>query len=313
MSAARDERHAFGATVWFNVAHYALRTWPWVIVALASLVVLPDLVDAENAYPLMIMTVLPSPWKGILLAGLFAAFMSTIDTQLNWGSSYLTNDLYRRWLAPGRTEKHYLVAAKMFMVLLIAITATMAYFVQSVTEAFKFLIAFGAGTGPVYILRWVWWRVNAWGEITAMAASTVISSAVYLAFPEIPFPLKVVTITLGSALLWVPVTLLTRPVDGEVLAEFYARTRPPGAWRAVRMRWLESAGPQPMARGELAGDLAGWIAGTALVLGLTFGIGALTLLRPVDGALWLLLAAAGGVGMALWMRARFSRPGVRGE
>jgi Na+/proline symporter len=267
-------------------------------------VVLPDLADDEAAYPLMIMTVLPSPWKGILLAGLVAAFMSTIDTQLNWGASYLTSDLYRRWLAPDRSEKHYLVAAKLFMVLLVAITATMAYFVNSVTEAFKFLIAFGAGTGPVYILRWFWWRLNAWGEISAMAASTVISSVVYLAYPEIPFPMKVVTITLGSALIWIPVTLLTKPSPRATLTMFYARTRPPGAWKAIRTEWLGEAGPQPRQE-QLLGDLLGWIAGTALVLGATFGIGSLLLERIGSGVLWLVVSTAGGVGTALWMNARF--------
>lgn len=304
MSATKDERHAFGATLWFNLAHYGLRTWPWVIVALASLVLLPNIADGENAYPMMILTVLPSPWKGVLLAGLIAAFMSTIDTHLNWGASYLTSDLYRRWIAPDCSEKHYLVMAKLSMLLLIAITSVMAYFVQSVTEAFKFLIAFGAGTGPVYILRWFWWRVNAWGEIAAMTASTVISSVVYLAFPEIVFPMKVVTIALGSALIWLPVTLLTRPTSLETLVEFYGRTKPPGAWGVVRKTWSERTG-QLLQKGELLGDVAGWISGTALVFGFTFGLGGLLLQRTTLGVIWLAIALVGGLGSWRWVRARF--------
>lgn len=182
MSAAKSESHAFGATLWFSFAHYALRTWPWILVALASIVLLPDLVDHEKAYPTLILEILPSPWKGILVAGLIAAFMSTIDTQLNWGASYLTHDLYRNQIAPGKSEKHYLLAAKISMLVLILITSFMAYYISSVTEAFKFLIAFGAGTGPVYLLRWFWWRVNAWTEVSAMIASTLISSALYLLY-----------------------------------------------------------------------------------------------------------------------------------
>lgn len=307
MSAAKNEKHAFGATLWFNLAHYGLRTWPWVIVALASLVVLPELADHETAYPQMILTVLPSPWKGILVAGLVAAFMSTIDTQLNWGSSYLTSDLYRRWLAPGRSEKHYLIAAKGFMLLLIAITAVMAYAVSSVTEAFKFLIAFGAGTGPVYILRWFWWRPNAWSEIVAMTASTVISSMIYLLFPGIPFPLKVVAIASGSALFWLPATFLTKPVDQRVLIDFYRRTRPPGAWSAVRNALAKETG-QPVPAPKIAVDLFGWIAGTALVLGVTFGLGGLLLARVAAGWSWLAIAVTGGVGAWYWMK----KSGLRG-
>lgn len=301
MSATKNEKHAFGATLWFNLAHYGLRTWPWVITALASLVLLPNLADGEAAYPKLILLVLPSPWKGILLAGLIAAFMSTIDTQLNWGSSYLTSDLYRRWLAPGRSEKHYLIAAKLFMLLLIAITSVMAYYVQSVTAAFTFLIAFGAGAGPVYILRWFWWRLNAWSEIAAMTASTVISSVVYLAFPGIPFPLKVVTIAVGSALIWLPVTFFTRPVPTPALLEFYRRTRPSGAWRPVR-ELLGKESPDVKTSGSIGRDLLGWIAGTSLVLGTTFSIGEFLLQRPGAGTLWLVAALAGAVGTWLWFR-----------
>jgi len=301
MSATKNEAHAFGATLWFNIAHYGLRTWPWVITALASLVLLPHQADAELAYPRMILIALPSPWKGVMLAGLIAAFMSTIDTQLNWGASYLTSDLYRRWLAPGRSEKHYLVAAKIFMLLLVAITAVMAYYVQSVTAAFTFLIAFGAGAGPVYVLRWFWWRLNAWSEITAMTASTVISSVVYLAFPEIPFPLKVVTVAMGSVLFWLPVTFLTQPAPMTTLLDFYKRTRPPGAWRAVRAAWNQrDQGSHPPTR--LGRDLWGWLAGTALVLGVTFGLGEILLGKTGSGIVWLMIAMTGGAGTWLWFR-----------
>ena len=304
MSAAKNEAHAFGATLWFNVAHYAIRTWPWVIAALASLVIFPELADDELAYPQLILTILPSPLKGFLIAGLVAAFMSTIDTQLNWGSSYLTHDLYRRWINPNRSEKHYLVAAKVAMIVLIGITAMISYKITSVTEAFKFLIAFGAGTGPVYLLRWFWWRINAYSEIAAMVASTVISSAIYLLNPPIPFPLRVVVITLLSAAVWLPLTLWMKGTAINVLVEFYRRTRPPGAWGPVRRAWLEENGPQPVGT-DMRMDIIAWIGGICLTMGLTFTIGQILFGAYIDALLSLLITLAGGGVVFAWMRNRF--------
>ncbi|HEB83870.1 MAG TPA: sodium:proline symporter, partial [Bacteroidetes bacterium] len=305
MSAAKNEAHAFGATLWFNVAHYALRTWPWVIAALASLVLLPNLADDELAYPQLIALVLPSPWKGVLLAGLLAAFMSTIDTQLNWGASYLTHDVYRRWLSPGREDRHYVRIAKLATLLLIVLTALMAYRVKSVTEAFKFLIAFGAGTGPVYLLRWFWWRVSAWSEIGAMAASTVISSTLYLAWPGISFPLKVVLTAGGSALLWLPLTFALPPPTMETLVAFWRRTRPPGAWAPVRRA---AGGGAAYAPNSLRADLAGWAGGVALTLGATFALGLFLFGENAKAAAAALVMVAGGLLTARWMRATFRPP-----
>jgi solute:Na+ symporter, SSS family len=309
MSASKNEAHAFGATLWFNVAHYALRTWPWILVALASIVILPELADDELAYPQLILTVLPSPWIGILTAGLLAAFMSTIDTQLNWGSSYLTHDLYRRWLVPGKSEKHYLWAAKGSMLILIFITAIISYNISSVTEAFKFLIAFGAGTGPILILRWFWWRINAPAEIAAMIASTLITTVIYLFFTEITFPMRVVTITVGSAIVWLPVMFLTAPPDKNTLIDFYHRTRPPGAWRNIRNEWLEKYGPQPVESG-IKTDLIGWMAGVALTLGLTFAIGLFLLGNVSAGIISSLVAISGGVVVGFWMKNRFGKQAI---
>ncbi len=304
MSAAKNEAHAFGATLWFNLAHYALRTWPWVIAALASLVILPNIKDDEMAYPMLMMIVMPSPWKGILIAGLIAAFMSTIDTHLNWGSSYLTHDLYRNWLRPGRSEKHYIRVAKVAMSLLIVLTVLMAYMMTSVTEAFKFLIAFGAGTGPVYILRWFWWRIGAWGEISAMAASTVISSALYLFWPEVPFTLKVVMITAGSAAVFVPVTFLTRPAPMKTLVEFYRRTRPSGAWGPGRAALARESGD--ITGGASIGlDAIGWMGGVGLTLGATFAGGLFIFGRMEPGITASLVAVAGGIVVAWWMKRSF--------
>ncbi|MBS1261613.1 MAG: Sodium/glucose cotransporter [Calditrichaeota bacterium] len=304
MSAARSEGHAFGATLWFNVAHYALRTWPWVIAALASLVLYPALADDEMAYPRMIVELLPSPWTGFLVAGLFAAFMSTIDTQLNWGASYLTHDIYRRWLAPDRSEKHYVRAAKLSMLVLIAVTAVIAQAIESVTEAFKFIIAFGAGTGPVLILRWFWWRVNAWAEIAAMIASTVISSAIYLSGVEMVFPLRVVTIAAGSALVWVPVMFATRPAPGDVLRGFLLKTRPPGAWKPVRRTFTreQPSGAPELRPQSIRNDLLGWLGGMLLTFGLMFAIGYALFAQWPLTALALALAVAGAVVVRRWWR-----------
>ncbi|MCB2213220.1 Na+:solute symporter [bacterium] len=301
MSAAKSEGHAFAATLWFNVAHYALRTWPWVLAALASLVLYPNLADDEMAYPKMIVELLPSPWTGFLVAGLLAAFMSTIDTQLNWGSSYLTHDLYRRWIAPNKSEKHYLWAAKASMLLLLVITALIAQMIDSVTEAFKFIIAFGAGTGPVLILRWFWWRVNAWAEIAAMIASTVISTWIYLSGVEMEFQLRIMVIAFGSALVWLPVMAWTPASSGTTLRRFYLRIQPPGAWRKIRWQFtpetLYNHGHKH--RPFLKHDFVGWLGGMMLTFGLMFGIG-----HAIFGN-WLLMvgwfaAVFMGLGMVGW-------------
>ncbi len=302
MSACRNEAHAFGATLWFNVAHFALRSWPWIVVALASLVLWPELgselTDHELAYPKMLM-MLPSGLRGLLVAGLVAAFMSTVDTQLNWGASYLTHDVYRGWLAPGKSEKHYLVAAKVAMLLLIGLTSIVAYYIQSVTEAFKFIIAFGAGTGVVYLLRWFWWRISAWSEISAMLASSAISTVLYLAFPETPFAVKVVIITFGSALIFLPVTFLTPAPPKAALIEFYRRTRPPGAWKAVRAAAGTTVYKKP---DSLSRDIYGWFGGLLFTFGLTFLIGYLIFSIMLGIFITTILLSMGATIIYVWFR-----------
>lgn len=306
MSASKNEAHAFGATLWYNIAHFAIRTWPWVIVAMASLVLIPEIADDELAYPRLIIELLPAGLRGLLIAGLFAAFMSTIDTQLNWGASYLTHDIYRGWLVPGKSEKHYLVAAKISMIVLIGFTSLMAYKVQSVTEAFKFIIAFGAGTGPVYILRWFWWRISAWSEISAMLASSLISSSLYLFWPEVSFPVKVLMVTLGSAIIFLPVTFLTPAPKKKTLLEFYRRTTPPGNWNAIKSSITND--PEISVTGKnnqsLLPEVIGWLGGIALTLGSTFAIGSFCLARPVDGIILTAVAIVGGYVTYRWMKLR---------
>src|SRR2546422_582004 len=236
---AKDERHALLAAVWFNIAHYALRPWPWIVVAVVSMVLSPGLADPESGYVRVMVDVLPPFWRGFLLAAFFAAYMSTISTQLNWGASYLVNDVYRRFWAPGRAEAHYVAVGRVATVGMMAISGVVTYYIGSVEGAWKFLLALGAGTGLVYLLRWYWWRVNAWSEVSAMTAALVVSLVAQFAFglsADDPrgFAWLLLTTTAATTAIWLLVTFLTPPEPPERLRRFYARARPGGpGWRAI--------------------------------------------------------------------------------
>ena len=293
-NSCRNEQHALLATLWYSLTNLAFRTWPWVLVALCSMILYPSLADPEMAYPKLMMQILPFGLKGLLLASLLAAFMSTISAQLNWGASYLVHDFYRPFLVKGRSESHYLWAGKVATTVVLAGAGLAAYLTESVTEAFKFIIAFGAGTGPVYVLRWFWWRINAWSEISAMVASSAIT-LLLLSVP-LSYGARLLTITFGSALIWVLVTILTRPAPMEVLAEFYRRTRPVGIWGAVR-QWSRVHGQiTPHATG-MTRPLVGWLWGMALVIGLTLAIGYALLLHPLPAAIWFTVSIIGAIGL----------------
>ncbi|HUI41085.1 MAG TPA: sodium:solute symporter family protein, partial [Terriglobia bacterium] len=167
---AKDEKNSLGATLWFNIAHYALRPWPWILTALASVVLYPDLKDKEIGYIKVWVDYLPHAWSGLMLAAFAAAYMSTIATQLNWGSSYLVNDFYRRFLKADAAENHYVTASKLATAFLAVLGAVISLFMSSIGGAWQLLLGVGAGTGAVYLLRWYWWRVNAWSEVSAMTA-----------------------------------------------------------------------------------------------------------------------------------------------
>ena len=176
---ARDERHSLLATLWLNIAHYAVRPWPWILTALASLVLYPTLADKESGFIKTIVdpAVFPAALRGVMIAAFAAAYMSTIGTQLNWGASYLVNDFYRRFLSKGRSERHYVTVSQLATVGIMILSSVVTYYQESIAGAWKFLIAVGAGTGSVFILRWFWWRINAWSEVSAMAASFAVSLA----------------------------------------------------------------------------------------------------------------------------------------
>ncbi len=250
MLAAKDERHAIGATLLFNVAHYALRPWPWILVALASLVVFPDLealraafphldpqvVQNDLAYPAML-TFLPHGLLGLVVASLAAAYMSTISTHLNWGSSYVVNDFYRRFVDPAASERQLVRVGRLSTVGLMVVAALLALKLENALQAFEILLQIGAGTGLLFLLRWFWWRVNAWSELAAMS----VSFAVALGFLLLPSGLEswqelVIGVAVTSVA-WLGVTLMTAPSDERTLREFYRLTRPGGpGWRPVVRR-----------------------------------------------------------------------------
>lgn len=282
INACRNENHALGAVLWYNFAHFVLRSWPWIIAALASLKLYPVLSDPEMAYPKMIVELMPVGVKGLVIASIVAAFMSTVDTQMNWGASYLISDLYKRFIRPNQTDAHYLWAAKGAVLLIMIIAGLAAYYTESVTEAFKFIIAFSAGTGPIYILRWFWWRINAWSEISAMIASAVISISLYSA-TDLDYAVKVLIISGGSAIVWITVAYLTPPTSVEQLKEFYRRARPGGLWQPVQKLVEVKAA-------SIKGGVTNALFGVIACAGFMMSIGKFFLLDWLQGAALLLIA-----------------------
>ena len=251
MLAAKNEKHAIGATLFFNVAHYAVRPWPWIIVALASLIVFPDLeslkaafpnVSADKlghdlAYPAML-TYLPAGLLGLVMASLIAAYMSTISTHLNWGSSYVVYDFYKRFVNPAASEKELVNTGRISTVLMMVLAAVIALYLTNAKVLFDFILLFGAGTGLIFILRWFWWRINAWSEIAAMISSGIVAWILSLdavnasmgGYTWLKLPLGVVITTI----IWLTVTFLTAPDNEQKLRDFYRKTKPGGpGWKRV--------------------------------------------------------------------------------
>jgi Na+/proline symporter len=230
--ATRSERDARLAAIWYGIAHFALRPWPWILVGLVALVRYPGLEDPEAGYVRVMLDDLPVGLRGAMLAAMFAAFLSTVDTHLNWGASYLTNDLYHRFFRPAADERALVRVARASVVLLGAIGAVTTLLLPSIAGAWKFLAQISAGTGAILLLRWLWWRVNAWSEITVMAASLALS-AVVLGATDIPFPFSLALVVAIALPVSLGVTLATRPEPQERLRDFYERVRPAGWWGPV--------------------------------------------------------------------------------
>ena len=295
MSSAKNERHALLATLWFNIAHYALRVWPWIIVAVVSIVMFPIIpseyseLGVKAGYPLVMNTLLGPGLKGILIVSFLAAFMSTIDTHLNWGVSYLINDIYKRFFKPNESERHYVLVGKIMTVILMILAAFTALKMQSISKAWEFIFAMGAGIGLVLILRWFWWRVNAWSEITALATSIVITISFeiiayfqtinnnleYSLFGSAPsiFGMslqvhhKLMIIVPIAIIAWVTVTFFTEPEPMTKLETFYKRVQPGGWWAPVTSSFDHTL--QPVTKGIFIL----WLAGVMMIYGFTFGIG----------------------------------------
>ena len=295
MFSAKDERHSMLATLWFNIAHYAIRPWPWILVALVSIVLYPNLADKETGYIVVLMDHLPASLRGLMIAAFAAAYMSTIATQLNWGASYLINDFWRRFVKKDGTEQYYVRASQVATVLLTLISAEVTRHMDSIGGAWKVLIVTGAGTGGVLLLRWYWWRINAWSEVAAMVCAAVVSVGLQVVFgydtdqPK-QFALVMLTTVGITTAVWLAVTYLTAPEPQEKLVSFYRRTHP------SRTGWGPIAALAPEVKPSSGGlsNLLDWIAGCTLVYGALFGVGKLLLGDTTTGLLLLALAAVGG-------------------
>jgi len=270
LSAVKDERAAERAAGLFNVLNYVVRTWPWVVVALAALVVLPGLADPETAYPLMMRQYLPVGLLGLVFASLIAAFMSTVSTQVNWGASYVVRDLYQRFVRREAGQARLVLIGRLATVLITLLSAAASFAMDDVGKIFRFIILVGNGSGTVLLLRWFWWRVNAWAEWAALLAAPLIALLATLvpALDALSFGAKLVLTAFGAVAVWLPVMLLTSPEPAAVLDAFYARARPGGpGWRAVRAR----VGLEPSS--ALGRDLVEAGATLAMVLGGLLAIG----------------------------------------
>ena len=300
MMSSRDERQSFLATLWFTIAHYCLRPWPWVLVALASLLLYPGLEDPESGYALVMRDHLPPGWRGLLVGSFFAAYMSTVSTQLNWGTSYLINDFYVRFIRTSATEKELVRASRITTVMLMALSGLLTFYLDSVRQAWEFALESGAGVGLVLILRWYWWRVSAVSEITALVAAAVGFFGLR-AFTTIPFPDSLLYLVPWTTLCWLTATWLTPPEPMAHLVAFYRRVTPGGpGWRPVAAAADE---PEPA---TLRRPFLDWIAGCLLVYGILFGAGGALFGSSVDTVVPLGLATTAGLWLWRSQREQFS-------
>jgi SSS family solute:Na+ symporter len=314
MLSAKDEKNAIGATLLFNIAHYALRPWPWIIIALASLVLYPQLTDISaqfpNAtlghdlgYPAML-THLPAGLLGLVVTSLIAAFMSTISTHLNWGSSYISLDFYKRFVKPGASEKELVTIGRLSTVVLMILAALLALFLSNALSAFNILLQIGAGTGLVFILRWFWWRINAYSEITGM----VVSFALALLFEFVEMGLedheKLVLGVLITTASWILVTMLTRPTKTETLVKFYNAITPYGrGWNAFRAKALQKNIHLNTSTDKFTVDLASMLLGVVFVYTSLFATGYVIYGNVVGASVLIGIAVISGISIfALWKK-----------
>ena len=303
---SKDEKNSILATLFFNVAHYALRPWPWILVALCALVLYPHgvagadgKIDPELGYIQTMIDYLPVWLRGLMMAGFLAAYMSTIGTHLNLGASYLTNDLYKRFMVKHRSEAHYVSTSRVMTIVVLIFGAVVSLYMTSVGGAWKYMLTLTAGVGLVMILRWYWWRINAWSEITALAVSGVTATTLYLTKiipeddPNLVAKQLLITVIV-TTIAWVVVTFATKPESEETLVRFFERVRPNAAgWGPIAKNIASVETNDSLGLG-----LLDWLAGCGLVYGTLFGIGKLVLQEPILGFAW--LAFALGCGAFIW-------------
>jgi solute:Na+ symporter, SSS family len=303
--ASKDEKNALYATLLFNVAHYALRPWPWVLIALASLVVFPQssdillkfkdidprMVNDDLAYPAMI-SLLPKGVLGLVLASLIAALMSTLSTHLNWGASYITNDLYNRFINKKASASALVRSGRFSTILLMVLASIFALFLKNALQAFEIILQIGAGTGLLFIMRWFWWRINVYSELSAMIASFIFAIFLEfcwkpLGFAEIPFYIKIILSVSFTTVCWVLVTLFTPPESDQTLRSFYEKIRPHAlGWKP----FLSKIGISPLASGSISYEIGGMLLACVSVYGFLFSTGHFILGKPTLGIFFLLLS-----------------------
>ena len=334
MLAARDESESLKSILWFNVAHYGIRPWPWILVALASLIVYPTLGDIQAAFPGLdpsilghdlaypaMLVFLPAGLLGLVVASLAAAYMSTISTHLNWGASYVVQDFYRRFMVPDRDDGHYVTVARLSTVVLTVLMGLVALALTNALQAFQILLQIGAGTGLVFILRWFWWRINAWSEISAMVISFGVALWLTGGLGPVSWPVpdwspsgQLVAGVLITTLGWVAVTLLTPPADRDRLVAFHRKIRPLGPGWGPVVQARRAAGDAPAAGGgpglqdpdapadqgpeeSLSAAALAWFLGCLAVYSALFGTGYILYGRAGIGVLMLGVAVVGAVGI----------------
>ncbi len=309
MLASKSERDALAGTLFFNCAHYALRPWPWIIVGLSSMLVFPRLSDIARAFPYVdrslighdmaypaMLKFLPAGLLGVMIAGMLAAYVSTLSTHLNWGTSYLVHDFYRRFVRPGREERHYVAVGRLVTALLMIAAAFLTFVLDTARQTFDLLLSVGAGTGLIYLLRWFWWRINAWSEVAAMASSFLVAVGFFIAGKAghaVPAHVSLV-ITIGvTTLVWLAATYLTKPTDRATLVSFYKLVRPAGpGWRSIRAETGVGSSPDSLPQAFL-----GWILGCVFVYSALFGTGSVLYGRTSLAVTWIILFVASGLGL----------------
>jgi len=310
MLASRSEKDALTGTLLFNAMHYALRPWPLIIVALSSILVYPQLDDIRRifpyvdpkligndiAYPAML-RFLPAGFLGLMIAGMLAAYRSTIETHLNWGTSYLVHDFYRRFLKRDASERHYVFVGRVVTALLMICAALLTFALDTAKESFDLILSVGAGTGLIYLLRWFWWRINAWSEVAAMASSFVVAVGFFVARKAghpVAAHLSLIATVAVTTIVWVVVTYATRPVDRATLVAFYRLVRPAGpGWRDIRRE--AGVGPSP---DSLPQNLLGWVLVCVFVYAALFGTGSVLYGKTAQAAVWIGLFVVSGVWLA---------------